>query len=412
MAELAVMGGAKVREKPFPAWPVFGEAERAAVLDVLESGKWGGVEQRLVPRLEEQFGAFQQCQYAVSVTNGTAALEVAIRALGIGFGDEVILTPYTFIASATAIVLNNAIPVFVDIDPTTYNIDPEQIEAAITPNTKAIMAVHIAGLPCDMDAILQIAEKHNLLVIEDCAQAHGAEWAGQRVGSIGHVGTFSFQSSKNMTSGEGGMIVTNDQEIYDRCWSIHNVGRIPGGRWYEHRNLGSNFRMTEWQASVLLAQFPRVPEQMALREENAAYLTDKLNQVPGISCLVRPEKVTSHAWHLFVFRYDGSQFGDLPKERFLQAMQAEGIPVSGGYVPLYREELFLRIREDECPFTCKHVGRKVDYSEVSCPQCEAASRDHGVWLGQPVLLGTKADMDSIVEAAAKVQRHHQELLAQ
>ena len=269
MAHLAINGGPRVREKAFPRWPVHGEAERKAILEVLESGQWGGVEQRVVPQFEEQFAALHQCAHGVTCTNGTAALEIAIRALGISFGDEVILPPYTFIASATAILLNQAIPVFVDVDPETYTLDPSKIEEAITPKTKAIMAVHIGGMPCEMDAILHIANKHNLAVIEDSAQAHGAEWAGQRVGSIGTVGCFSFQSSKNMTSGEGGIIVTNDQEVYDRCWSIHNVGRIPGGRWYEHPNLGGNYRMTEWQAAILLAQMGRLHDQMKVRDANA-----------------------------------------------------------------------------------------------------------------------------------------------
>ncbi len=411
MAHLALCGGEKTRREPFHRWPVWGEEERRAVLDVLESGQWGGVEQRLVPRLEEQFAAFQQCEHAVSVTNGTAALEVAIRALGIGFGDEVILPPFTFIASATAIVLNNAIPVFADIDPDTFCLDAAKAEAAVTPRTKAIMAVHIAGMPCDMDAIRQVADRHGLALIEDCAQAHGAEWAGQRVGSIGDVGAFSFQSSKNLTAGEGGMIVTNDRELFEKCWSIHNVGRVPGGRWYEHRNIGSNYRMTEWQAAILLAQLERVPAQMRRREENAAYLAEKLEQVPGVTCQKRPKAVTSHAWHLFIFKVDPAAFGDVPKQRLVEALGAEGIPVSGGYAPLYREKLFTGIRPGDCPFACRHVQRQVDYSRVDCPVCEDLCDRRLMWLHQAVLLGTKSDMDSIVEAVAKVQKYHGELVA-
>lgn len=409
MGHLAINGGAKVREAAFPKWPVHGDEERRAVLDVLESGEWGGVSQRLVPKFEELFAAFQQCDYGVSCTNGTAALEIAIRALGIGFGDEVILSPYTFIASATAIVLNNAIPVFVDIDPETYLINPDAIEAAITPKTRAIMAIHIAGQSCDMDAILQIADKHKLAVIEDCAQAHGAEWAGQRVGSFGKVGCFSFQSSKNMTAGEGGIIVTTDQEVYDQCWSIHNVGRIPGGRWYQHRNLGSNFRMTEWQAAVLLPQLERLPEHMRIREANGKYLAKKLGEVPGMFSQKRDGKVTSHAYHLFIMRYNKDAFGGVPRDKFVQAMCAEGIPCSGGYVPLYQAELFNRVKTEDCPFTCRHTGRKMDYSAVSCPACEHASAEEAVWLTQSMLLGPQTDMDSVVEAAAKVQKYHSEL---
>ena len=409
MAHLAINGGPRVREKAFPRWPVHGEAERKAILEVLESGQWGGVEQRVVPQFEEQFAALHQCAHGVTCTNGTAALEIAIRALGISFGDEVILPPYTFIASATAILLNQAIPVFVDIDPETYTLDPSKIEEAITPKTKAIMAVHIGGMPCEMDAILHIANKHNLAVIEDSAQAHGAEWAGQRVGSIGTVGCFSFQSSKNMTSGEGGIIVTNDQEVYDRCWSIHNVGRIPGGRWYEHPNLGGNYRMTEWQAAILLAQMGRLHDQMKVRDANARYLSEKLSQIPGVSAQKRPEKVTSHAYHIFISRYNAEAFGGVDRALFLKALSAEGIPCSGGYVPLYREAVFSRVHTSECPFTCKHVERVVDYSKVSCPVAEHASTSEAVWFSQPMLTGDRSDMDSIVEAVAKVHAHRDEL---
>lgn len=409
MAHLALNGGTKVRESGFTRWPIFGDAERKAMVGVVDSGGWGGVEQRLRPQFEEQFAAFQQSKYCVSVTSGTTALDIAIRALGISFGDEVILSPYTFIASATAVLMNNAIPVFVDMDPDTYLIDPEKIEAAITPRTKAIMAIHIAGMPCDMDQIMQIAARHDLYVIEDAAQAHGAEWNGQRVGAIGHVGCFSFQSSKNLTAGEGGAIVTNDQEIFDRCWSIHNVGRIPGGRWYEHRNLGANYRMTEWQAAILLAQMTKLPEQMQRREANATYLAEKLDEVPGVQAALRPRKVTSHAWHLFIMRYDETQFGGAPREKFLKALQAEGIPCSAGYVPLYREELFTRMRTDDCPMTCKHVERAIDYNLVSCPVCEKACASECVWFSQSMFLGERSDMDSIVEAVAKIQKHNTEL---
>lgn len=409
MPHLAIHGGSPVRSKPFPAWPVFGDGERKALQEVLESGEWGGVSHRLTKTFEEQFAGYHQADYGVSVTNGTAALEIALRALGIGFGDEVILAPYTFVASATAVVMNNAIPVFCDVDPETCNIDPDLIEQHITPKTKAIMAVHIAGLPCDMDQILQIAQKHDLHVVEDAAQAHGAEWGGCRVGSIGDLGTFSFQSSKNLNAGEGGMILTNDQELYDRCWSIHNVGRIPGGRWYEHRNLGSNYRMTEWQAAILLQQMKRLPEQMRTRESNATYLAEKLAQIPGIQPLKRDSKVTSHAYHLFIFRYQTEDFGNAPKARFIEALCAEGIPCSSGYVPLYREELFSRVVTSECPFACRHVEREVDYSRVTCPEAERLSEHEAVWFNQSMLLGTRADMDNIVEAVAKIQQHHAEL---
>ncbi|MCC6485131.1 MAG: DegT/DnrJ/EryC1/StrS family aminotransferase [Armatimonadetes bacterium] len=399
MAQLAILGGPRVREKAFHSWPVVDESDRKAIVEVVESGLWGGIEQRKVPEFEKQFSAFQDCDYGVSCTNGTHALEIVLRALGVGIGDEVILPPYTFIATATAVLLNNGIPVFADIDPETYLIDPDKVEAAITPKTKAIIAVHIAGQPCDMDALVHISKKHGIPLVEDAAQAHGAEWAGQRVGSFGVAGTFSFQSSKNLTAGEGGMIVTNNQEIYDRCWSIHNVGRVPGGRWYEHPNLGANYRMTEWQAAILLSQMKKLPEQMQVRQANASYLTSKLEQIPGILAQKRPEKITSHGYHLYIFRYDSKTFDGISRNRFMEALSAEGIPCFGGYTPLYREKAF---------YACVSEGAP-DYSNLHLPISEKASDDEGVWLTQPMLLGPRSDMDSIVQAVAKVYENRAEL---
>lgn len=399
MAQLALLGGPKVRDRAFPSWPVIDESDKKAVLDVLESRQWGGVEQRRVPEFEKQFAAFQDCDYGVSCTNGTHALDIVLRALGVGYGDEVILPPYTFIATATAILLNNAIPVFADIDPETYLIDPARVEEAITPKTKAIMAVHIAGQPCDMDALAHISKKHSIPVVEDAAQAHGAEWAGQRAGSFGIAGTFSFQSSKNLTAGEGGMIVTNNQEVYDRAWSIHNVGRVPGGRWYEHPNLGANYRMTEWQAGILLSQMNRLPGHMQTREANASYLTSKLQQIPGITAQARPDKVTSHAYHLYIMRYDSQAFDGITRDRFVEALSAEGIPSFGGYVPLYRQKAFTACVPAEAP----------DYANMRMSACEKASDEEGVWLTQGMLLGPRSDMDSIVQAVAKIYENRAEL---
>jgi dTDP-4-amino-4,6-dideoxygalactose transaminase len=410
MAHLALCGGVKTRREPFHRWPVFGEEERRAILDVLESGQWGGTERRVVPRFEEQFAAFQQCEYAIAVTSGTAALEIALRALGIGFGDEVIVPPFGFTGPAVASILNNAVPVFADIHPDTFCLDPEQLESAVTPRTKAIVAAHAGGMPCDMDAIRQLADRHGLFVIEDCTRAHGAEWAGQRVGSIGHAGAFSFRSGANLTAGEGGMIVTNDRDLFERCRSVHNDGCLPGRNADGHGLIGSGGRMTEWQAAVLLAQLPRLPAQMKRREENAAYLAGKLNQVPGVTCQLRPKPVTSHAWHLFLFKVDPQAFGDLPLLRIAEAIAAEGIPVSAGYRPVYRQGLFTDTRPGSYPSACRHIQREGDCPKASCPVCEDLCGNRLMSLPQQVLLGTKSDMDSIVEAVAKVQKHHGELV--
>lgn len=408
MAQLAVNGGSKTRTKPWPAWPIFDDTEVRALEEVCRSGHWGCLSGCKVSEFEKKFAAFQDAEYGVCVPNGTAALEVALKAVGVRAGDEVIVPPYTFIASASAALQIGAIPVFVDIDPDTYNLDPNKIEAAITPKTKCILAVHIGGGPADMDGILAVARKHGLKVVEDAAQAHGAAWKGKRIGALGDAGTFSFQASKNLTAGEGGIVVTNDPVVYSAAWSLHNCGRVPEGKWYEHRILGWNMRMTEFQAGILLAQMTRLEDQMKVREENALYLDSRLSEIEGIRPLKRDPRVTTHAYHLYIFRYDSSKFGGIPRAKFLQALNAEGIPCSAGYVPLYKEEMF-RVDPEGCPIGCGFAGRKMDYSKVSCPVCENACANEAVWLTQNMLLGTRQDMDDVVAAVRKIRDNAKEL---
>jgi dTDP-4-amino-4,6-dideoxygalactose transaminase len=390
--KLAIDGGKPVRTEPFPAWPVYDEDEIEALTEVVKSGKWGALAGDKVMQFERAFASFQQAKFGLCVVNGTAALEVSMRALGIGPGDEVITTPYTFIATPNAAILVGAVPVFVDIDPDTYMIDARLIEGAITERTRAIMPVHLAGCPADMDAILDIAQQHRLFVIEDACQAWGAEWKGRKVGAIGNMGTFSFQSSKNITAGEGGIIVTNDSHLSELAWSLHNIGRCPTGEWYGHLRVGWNYRMTEWQGAVLLVQFGRLPQQMARRDENAAYLTEQLGQIPGIQPLKVDERVTHHSWHLFILRYDANAFNGLPRHDFIAALCAEGIPCSSGYWSLTRAPAILN--------ALSAMGAS---SPQPCPVSDRACDEEGVWLQQNLLLGTETDMDSIVEAMAKIQ---------
>ena len=398
---LAIDGGTPVRSRPWPRWPIFDETEEQAILEVVRSGKWWSVGGTKVREFEEAFARFQDAQFAVCVTNGTAALEVALRAAHIGCGDEVIVPPYTFIATATAVLAVGATPVFVDVEEESLNIDPTKIEEAITPRTRAIIPVHIAGCPADMDGVLEVARKHNLLVIEDAAQAHAAEWKGTKVGAIGDMGCFSFQASKNLNAGEGGAVLTNNPHWADQVWSVHNVGRVRGGRWYEHHVLGSNFRMTEFQAAILLAQLKRLPEQTERRTQNAHRLTEMLSQIPGIRPPRPDPRVTRHAYHLYIFRYDKNHFGGRPREDFLKALNAEGIPCSAGYVPLYKERVFLNrpISKDLC-----QLSTLKDYSKVQCPVCERACYEEAVWLYQNMLLGDERDIEDIATAVAKVQR--------
>jgi dTDP-4-amino-4,6-dideoxygalactose transaminase len=406
---LAVDGGTPVRTAPFSAWPVYDERDERALIETLRSGRWGShANQGNVAQFCERFAAYQEAAHGVAVTNGTAALEVALRAVGVEPLDEVILPPYTFVASATAVLAIGAIPVFCDVLSDTFLIDPADAERKVTPRTKAIIAVHIAGQPADMDGVLDVARRHNLKVIEDAAQAHGASWRGKKVGALGDAGTFSFQSSKNLNAGEGGIVVTNDRAVADRSWSFANVGRIREGAWYQHEVMGWNLRLTELQGALLLSQMERLEEQFERRERNARYLDRELAKVPGIMPQARDERVTGHAHHLYVFRYDKSAFGGRDREWFMKAMHAEGIPVSAGYTtPLYRMNAVIQERKKWADLA-RAAGREVTCpaspEEEALPNTERACGEQGVWLGQTVLLGEEKDMADIVEAAAKVQR--------
>lgn len=389
MSKLAIHGGSPVRTAPFSAWPIFDEREIRAVEDVVRSGVWG-LSGSKIPEFQEKFASYVQAKYGICTANGTVSLIVALRAAGVGLNDEVVVPPYTFIATASSVVEVGAKPVFADIDPGTLCLDPDAFEAAITPRTKAVIPVHLGGHPADMDRIMSIAEKHNIVVIEDAAHAHGSEWNGKRVGAIGHMGSFSFQSSKNLNSGEGGIVVTNHEKYADLCFSFHNCGRVRDGQWYEHHVLGQNFRMTEFQAAILLAQMERLDEQTEKREKNVLYLAEKMSQIDGITPQKRDPRTTRHAYHAIVFMYDENEFGGMSRDEYMDAMNAEGIPVSRLYSRLlYREKMF--------------ESQGLDYSDVICPNAENAA-NQGFGLHHATALADQKDMDDIVEATLKIQR--------
>ena len=391
MSTLAIHGGSPVRTTPFGGWPVFGPEEEAALLAALRSGVWGSIDGTFVKQLEVEFAALQAARYGVSCVNGTMALSVALKALDIGPGDEVLVPPYTFIATASAALMIGAIPVFVDVDPETLLIDPSLIDAAVSPRTKAIIPVHHAGSPADMDGVMAAAKRHGLRVIEDAAQAHGAAWRGTPVGAIGDIGTFSFQSSKPINAGEGGMMTTNDAALDELLWSYRNVGRRRGGEWYEHVRLGWNLRMTEFQAAVLLEQMKRMPAQQAHRTEAAAYLSDRLRMIPGVVPLKVPDGVTAHSWYSYHWRWLGAADGGLPKPDFAEALRAEGVPVFGGYTPLNRNQA---VRDE--------IVRLGGTKPGPCPNAERAETDEILMFSMPILMGTHADLDDVAAAVAKV----------
>ncbi|OGV65480.1 MAG: aminotransferase DegT [Lentisphaerae bacterium RIFOXYB12_FULL_65_16] len=408
-SKLAIQGGTKVRTKPYPKWPMAGKEEEDALIRVLRSGTWGCTQGSEVGKFEAAFAKYQDAKHGIAVVNGTVSLRLALMASGIQAGDEVIVPPYTFLATASSVVEANGTPVFVDIHPDTYNLDPDKIEAAITPRTRAIIPVHVAGLAADMDRILAIARRRNLTVIEDCAHAHGATYKGRKVGAIGDMGSFSFQSSKNLTSGEGGIILSDNDTVAAMCRSLHNCGRVEGGTWYGHRNPGGNYRMTEFQGALLSCQLVRLEEQAVTRDANGLYLDKKLAEIPGLQPMARGRfGETRHAYHLYMFRYDPDTFGGATREAFCKAVSAEGVPCCGGYpVPLYRQPLFAE--KHFGPFTGYRSTRpEMDYANVSCPVCEQACKA-ACWITQSVLLGSRADMDDIVAAVAKVYENRAEL---
>ncbi|MDD3925729.1 MAG: DegT/DnrJ/EryC1/StrS family aminotransferase [bacterium] len=410
MKRLAIHGGIPVRsEKSFPAWPVFGHEERARLMEVFESGKWWYGEK--VKEFEEKYAAFHDAKYSVTCTNGTAALETALLACGIGAGDEVIVPPYTFIATASAVLKANAIPVFADIEPDTCNLDPEDVERKITDKTRAIIPVHLGGLPVDMDAFCELAKKYNLVLIEDACHSWGSKWQDKGTGAIGDCGVFSFQMSKNITSGEGGILLTDNGDIADRARSYTDCGRIKGGAWYEHYFFGSNLRMTELQAGILLGQLERLEEQTLKRERNAAYLGELLQDIPGIGLMRRDPRVTRRSYHMYIFRFLSEQWPGVSRDRFLEALRAEGIPCSSGYPkPLYKNHLYQQMGEGaaSCPVTCPYHGRTVDYGNVMCPNTELICRE-ACWIPHTVLLAEEPDMKDIAEAIKKIWEHRKEL---
>ncbi len=409
MEKLAILGGQAAKTKDFPEWPQYDQTEEKAVLDVLHSRIWWRTPGTQTLTFENRFAEYQQAKYGIACTNGTAALEIAISALGIGLGDEVIIPDFTFVATASAVLYVGAMPVMVDVDPGTFCIDPDKVEAAITPRTKAIIPVHVAGHPADMDRLKEIARIHNLFIIEDSSHAHGSEWKGHKVGSIGTVGTFSFQASKLMTAGEGGMIVTNDEDLAVRLRSVHDCGRMPDQWFYSHYINGSNYRLSEWQGAVLNQQLNRLDPQAAVRSRNAAYLNKMLPEIKGIQPQMLDSRVTRHGQYCYIFRYEKSAFNDLPRDKFIEALNAEGIPTQASYPPVHLLEVFQNgeFRRRLLP---EHAATDFAFLAASTPISEDAAAST-VWLVHRTLLGDEEDTAQIVEAIKKIQRHAAELAA-
>lgn len=400
----ALLGGKPVREGSFPSWPVIAEEDVKAWVDVLRSGIWNRLSGDLASNFEAKWAERTGSKHALATSSGTTALFTSLNALGVGPGDEVIVPPYTFVATINVVLLQHALPVFVDTDLETFQIDANKIESAITDQTTCLLPAHIGGAPADLDTILKIGQDHKIPVLEDACQAHLGEWRGKKLGTLGDLGCFSFQASKNLNSGEGGAILTQNDDLFKNCRSFHDNGRSASGDPGHFSRNGCNLRLTEFQASILLHQLARLEAQSQIREENAVYLTSQLQEIPGIQPAKVYDGCTRNAYHLYMFRFDKDAFGGLPRATFLKALKAEGIPCSGGYTPLNKEpflENTLNSRAYKAVYPPERLAEALERIQ-DCPVndqlCEEA-----VWFTQTMLLGSRRDMDQIAEAIRKIQ---------
>ncbi len=399
----AALGGAPVRTAPFPAWPVSDAVEDRALTDVLTSGHWNRGSR--VDAFEREYAGLTGTTHCLATANGTSALVAAMAALDIGPGDEVIVPPYTFIATINVVLQRLALPVFVDTDRETFQIDAKKIDAAITPNTRLIVPVHLGGAAADLDTILPLAKARGIPVLEDACQSHFAEWRGRKVGSLGIAGAFSFQASKNLNSGEGGALVTNDAALAEAAYAFHNNSTPRGGGSFRYRGPGLNLRLTDFQAAILSSQMTRLAAQAARRDENGAYLTRRLSRVPGIMPAKMYDGNTRNAYHLYMFRYDPAAFGGLSRDGFLRALRAEGIPASGGYAPLNTSPAVVASLASRA---YERVYGKATMAALAarnvCPVNDLLCTE-AVWLTQTMLLGPRSDMDDIAAAVTRIQAH-------
>jgi len=377
-------------------------------LETLHSGQWYRGSGKAVSGFEEAYAKLTGAKHCLATSCGTSALTTALGALEIGPGDEVILPPYTFIATYNAIVLNYALPVFVDSDPETFQIDANKIGAAITDSTRAIIPVHLGGSSVDLDKVLKVADSRKIPVIEDACQSHLAEWRGRKVGTWGTGGCFSFQASKNLNSGEGGAVLTNDDDFAEICRSFHNQGRA--GKAAERKfpysgTRGSNLRLSEFKGNLLVAQMTRLEEQSKRRTDNATYLTKMLAEIPGILPAKMYEGCTRNAYHLYMFRYKKEHFANMPRAKFMTALGKEGVPCSGGYSPMNKSEYVLGLIKSRHYQKLYPAETLKNWAERNhCPMNDQLCQE-GIWFTQNMLLGPRSDMEQIAEAVRRIQKH-------
>lgn len=406
MSELAILGGNPVRSRHFPAWPKYLPSDAQRLQQVVESRHWGGypLPSRWCGEFADRFAAMHGARYGLCVANGTIAIDVALQATGIRFGDEVIVPAYTWDGTAAAVLFAGGVPVFADVDPDTYCLDVEEARKAITPRTRAILPVHLAMRFAEMEGLQALASEHGLKIIEDCAHVHGGQYRGEGAGSIGDLGCFSFQESKLMTAGEGGIVITSNLQFFEHLQSQVNCGRASTTDQFEQRVLGSNYRMTEFQAAMLIGQLEMLPELADQRARAAAQLSSALATISGVRPLPPQPGITREAIYCYVFQYRPED-QRVARDLFVAALEAEGIPCDGRfYEPVYRSDLFYATPEN-CPQLAAGRDGPVDYASVRCPVSERAAYEESVWLPQFLLLGEDSDVEQIADAVGKVMRN-------
>ncbi len=414
MSRLAIKGGEAVcKLENWPRWPMFDKAEEDQLIETLRSHNWGGYPSPNTKAREfaAAFAACQDAAYGVCCANGSLTLDAALRAAGVRAGDEVIVPCYTWLATAGCAVFTNAVPVFVDINPDDYTIDVDQVEAAVTARTRFVIPVHLGSSVADLDRLKEICRKHNLILIEDCAHAHGAKWHGKGVGSHGDFGSFSFQSSKLMTAGEGGIILTSNKEYEEKLQSVVNCGRKEWGYdSYEGRVFGNNYRISDLQAAVLLGQLSRLEKVTLQRQDAAAYLTEELDKIEGISTLKRDGRATTKAHYQYIFKYNPEGFKGLHRDKFLEAMLAEGINLDGDfYEPIQARDIFSPPL-DQFPMLKERYPHGITADVAETPVAHKAAYHEAVWMHYPYLMKGREGVDTIIAAIRKIQENVDELL--
>lgn len=419
MGKLALTGGVPVVSAPLGSeWPPHDERDERALMEVLHSGAWTRSkfqgEESWVWRFEDAFAAFQDARHGVAVATGSTGMELALKAVGVEPGDEVIMPAATWITVATAVIAVGAAPVFVDIDPGTYNIDANEVAQAITPKTRAVFCVHNGGMPADMDALRALADKHGIALVGDCAHAHGSQWRGRGVGAIEDAGAFSFQGSKLLPLGEGGMVLTDSDELQAGLFGLHHVNCIVGRPKPEQSLPATNLRMSEWIGALGLVGLERLPEQIAIREDNARHLMRGLAEIPGVDGLVWDPRVTRWSFYIWHWRFVGVECEDVRRDTFLAALKAEGVPASTGQTaPLYRHEALTKMNcgRSNFPFNAQVYGGAMDYAGFACPETERIAATEALAFSHTLLLGPPQEMDLMLDAVRKIRENVAELHA-